>query len=64
MLGPVPQKMVKFNPGLSQILSTVFSPKNMQLEVTKYCGAFTTRYSNDNTKCYHQGFQHLPTPDT
>ena len=24
----------------------------MQLEVTKYCWAFTTRYSNDNTKCY------------
>ena len=24
----------------------------MQLEVTKYCWAFTTRYSNDNTNCY------------
>ena len=43
--GPVPRKMVKFNPGLSQILSKVFLSKNMQLELTKYC-------SNDNTKCY------------
>ena len=34
---PVPRKMVKFNPGLSQISSTVFSSKNMQLGVTKYC---------------------------
>ena len=50
--GPVPRKMVKFNPGLSQISSTVFSSKNMQLEVTKCCWAFTKRYSNDNTKCY------------
>ena len=32
--GPVPRKMVKFNPGLSQISSMVFSSKNMQLEVT------------------------------
>ena len=44
--------MVKFNPVLSQFSSTVFSSKNMQLEVTKYCGASTTRYSNDNTKWY------------
>ena len=51
-LGPFPQKMVKFNPGLSEISSTVFSSKNMQLEVTKFCWASTTRYSNDNTKCY------------
>ena len=36
-LGPVPRKMVKVNPGLRQISSTVFSSKNMQLEVTKYC---------------------------
>ena len=28
-LDPVPQKMVKFNPGLSQILSMVFLSKNM-----------------------------------
>ena len=28
-LGLVPQKMVKFNPGLSQILSKVFLSKNM-----------------------------------
>ena len=51
-LGPVPRKMVKFNPGLSQISSKVFSSKNMQLEVTIYCLVFTTRYSNNNTKCY------------
>ena len=30
-------KEVKFNPGLRQISSTVFSSKNMPLEVTKYC---------------------------
>ena len=34
-LGPVSRNMVKFNPGLSQISSTVFSSNNMQLEVTK-----------------------------
>ena len=27
--GPVPRKMVKFNPGLSQILSKVFLYKNV-----------------------------------
>ena len=31
--GPVLQKTVKFNPGLSQISSTVFSSKNMQLRL-------------------------------
>ena len=36
-LGPVPQKMVKFNPGLIQILSKAFLPKNMQPELTKHC---------------------------
>ena len=38
--------------GLSKIWRTVFKSKNMQLEVSKYCWAVTTRYSNDNTKCY------------
>ena len=37
LCGPVPRKMVKFNPGLSQISSTVFSSKNMQVAVSKYC---------------------------
>ena len=32
----VSQNMVKFNPGLSQILSKVFLSKNMQLELTKF----------------------------
>ena len=50
--GPVRQKMVKFNLGLSQTSSTVFSSKNMLPKVTKYCSAFPTRYSNDITKCY------------
>ena len=50
--GPVPRKMIKFNPGLSLTLSKVFLSKNMQLELTKYCWAFSPRYSNDNTKCY------------
>ena len=52
VLGPVPRKVVKFNQRLRQISSKVFSSKNMQLEFTKYCWAFTTRYSNYNTKCY------------
>ena len=34
LLGLVPQKIVKCNPGIS---SRFFSSKNMQLEVTKYC---------------------------
>ena len=29
ILGLVPRKMVKFNPGLSQVLSKVFLSKNM-----------------------------------
>ena len=33
--GPVLRKMVKFNPGLSQILSKVFLSKNMSLELAK-----------------------------
>ena len=33
--GPVPRKMVKFNPGLSQILSKVFLSDKMQLKFTK-----------------------------
>ena len=45
--GPDRRKMVKFNPGLSQISSMVSSSKNIQLEVTKYCWAFTTRNTND-----------------
>ena len=32
-LGPVPRKMVKFNPGLSQIWSEVFLSKKMQFEL-------------------------------
>ena len=32
--GLFPQKMVKFNPGLSQILSKVFLSKNMQFKFT------------------------------
>ena len=47
--GPLPRKMVKFNPGLNQISSKVFLSKNMKLELTKYCLAFTPRYSNNNT---------------
>ena len=51
-LDPVPRKIVKFNPGLSQISSAVLSSKYTQLEVAKCCWAFTTRYRNDDTKCY------------
>ena len=50
--GPFPRKMVKFNPGLSQILSKVFLSKNMSLEVKKYCGVFISIFSDDNTECY------------
>ena len=51
-LGRVPRKMVKFNPGLSQILSKVFLSKNTWLELTKYRCAFTSQKRNENTKCY------------
>ena len=47
-LGPVPQKVVKFNPGLSQISSKVFLSKNVSLELTKYCCVFNPRFSDDN----------------
>ena len=47
--------MVNFNPGLSQILNKVFFSQNMQLELTKYCLAFTARYNN-NTKCYSKQY--------
>ena len=50
--GPIPRKMVKFNPGLIQILSPVFLSKNMSLELTKYCCVFNSRYGDDNTECY------------
>ena len=51
-LGPVPRTMAKFNPGLSQILSTVFLSKNMLLELTKYFCVFTPRFSDDNIEFY------------
>ena len=40
--------MVKFNPGLSQILSKVFLSKNMSLELTKS----VLRFSDDSTEYY------------
>ena len=43
--GPVPRKIVKFNPWLTEILSKVFLSKNMSLEPTKYCGVFNSRIS-------------------
>ena len=46
----------EFNPGLSQILNNVFLSKNLQLELTKNCWAFTLRYNNDNTKCYSKQY--------
>ena len=46
------QGQVKFNPGLSQISSKVFLSKNKLLELTKYFCSFTSRFSDDNTKCY------------
>ena len=49
--GPVPQKVVKFNPGLSQISSKVFLSKNMSLytslQNTVTC-VFTSRFSDEN----------------
>jgi len=50
--GPGSSKDVEFNPGLSQILRKIFLSKNMQLERTKYCRAYSPRYRNDNAKCY------------
>ena len=50
--GQVPRKVVKFEPGLRQISSKVFLSKNKLLELTKYFCAFTSRFSDDNTKCY------------
>ena len=55
-LGPVPRKMVNFNPGLIQFLSKVFLNKNVQLELTKQCLAFTSRYESDNTKYYFKQY--------
>ena len=52
VMGPVPRKMVKFDPGLSQILSKVFLYKNMSLELTKYFCVFTLKFSDDNTQCF------------
>ena len=46
----------KFNPGLSQILSKIFLSTNMQLNLTKYCWAFASRYNNENTKCYSKQY--------
>ena len=54
--GWVPRKMVKFNPGLRKILNNVLLSKNLQLELTKNCWAFTLRYNNDNTKCYSKQY--------
>ena len=50
-LGPVPWKMVQFNPGLSQILSKVFLRKNMSLELTNQL-CLSMRFSDDNTKSF------------
>ena len=49
ILSPVPRKIVKFNPGLSQMSSKVFLPENMYFELTKYCCVFTLKKRNDNT---------------
>ena len=45
-LGPLCHKILRpplFNPGLSQFLSEISLPWNMQLELTKYCCAFTQK---------------------
>ena len=52
LLDPVLRNKVKFNPGLSQILSKVFLSKNMSLELTTNCCVFASRLSDDNTECY------------
>ena len=38
--GPVPWKLIKFNPGLSQILSKVFLSKNMWPKLSKILLSF------------------------
>ena len=50
--GPFPLKMVKFNPGLTQILRKVFLSESMSLELTKYCFIFTPKLNDDNIECY------------
>ena len=50
--GAVPQKMVKFNPALSQILCKVFLSKNALLKLTKYFCVFTTKFSDDDMEFY------------
>ena len=45
-LGPVPLKMVKFNPGLSHIASNVFSSKNMQLKAFSPLRTCNSRLEN------------------
>ena len=52
VMGPVPRKLVKFDPGLSQILSKVFLYKNMSLKLTKYFCVCTLKFSDDNTQCF------------
>ena len=48
--GPVPRKMVKFNPGLSLVLSEVFLLRICNLSYKQSCCAFTPRYHDDNKK--------------
>ena len=53
---PPPPPLPGLNAGLNQILSKVFLSKNMHLEHTKYCLAFTPRYNNDNRKYYSKQY--------
>ena len=56
--GPVLGKMVKCNPGISQISIKVFLSKNMSLQLTKDCCVFTPRFGDDNThvECYSKQY--------
>ena len=53
---PVTRKMVKFNPGLSQISIKVFLSKDMSLELTTYCCVFPPRSSDDYIECYSKQY--------
>ena len=53
---PVTRKMVKFNPGLSEISSKVFLSKDMSLELTTYCCVFPPRSSDDYIECYSKQY--------
>ena len=59
LVGPVPRKMAKFNPRLSQILNKAFLPLracNSSLQNTVEPLLRILKYSNDHTKYYSRQY--------